>query len=125
MAGYALSTKWLCVTITYCADNHQLSFENLLAGIPKVRPSVWIKIRRNKASGLIWFQLFQWRSQNAKNKQYAHQRETTGSGSDSLNWVELLLKERICSPLPQGANPFLRADPFGMENNFCHIRLPP
>ena len=49
--------------------------------------------------------LYQWHSQNTE-KSYAHQRETTGSSSDSLQlcpfskW-KLLLKERICSQREQ------------------------
>ena len=62
----------------------------------------------------------QCRSQNAANG-YAHPRETNGSRSYSLQlryflkW-ELLLKERKFFPL--------RAVPYGLENNFYHIRWP-
>ena len=62
----------------------------------------WVKAYVN------WYN--QWRSQNAENS-YAHQREITGSSSDSLQLrpfskLQLLLKERICSQ---------RAVPYGME----------
>ena len=70
-------------------------------------------------------------------KKLAHQRETTGSSSDSLQlrpfskW-ELLLKDRICSLweqieyAPSGSKFFpLRAVPYDMANDFYHICYTP
>ena len=58
---------------------------------------------------------YQWHSQNAK-KVTHHQRETTGSNSDSLQLRPFSKLE------PRGSEFFsLRAVPNGMENHFYHI----
>ena len=65
-----------------------------------------------------------WRSKNA-DKVYAHQRETTGSSSDSLHLrpffkLEIFLKGK--NLLPELSEFFpLSAVLYGIENHFYHI----
>ena len=86
----------------------------------------------NKTSGQVWIQIvcnsdgipkviFNGVARTLKS--YAHQRQTTGTSSDSLElrqfskW-ELLLKEKKI--LPEGVFP-LTVLPYGMDNHFYHI----
>ena len=68
------------------------------------------------------------RAQPDSCKSYAHQRETTGSSSGSLQLCpfpkcELLLKESICSQRGAGSKYFrFRAALYGKENHFYQIR---